>query len=291
MPSRKSPRLWMQLGRHGLPGVIALGHYNNTRALPPLTEHVHPGAIEICFLIKGRQTYRVQGRDYRMRGGDVFVTFPDERHGTGNEPEEKGTLYWMILGLPRKNESFLGLPPRHGRSVLRGLLEMPSRHFHGSSRMKEDLDAIAEHYHASPDPPALASVRIAHHVQAVLLDTIRCSRLADASASRSLLAPVLDYIARHTEAPLRVSDLAARAGLSISRLSARFKAETGVPPAEYILRVKIEEAQRRLKQGNQTVTKIAYDLGFSSSQYFATAFRRFKGISPRDVRSRLRNGR
>jgi AraC-like DNA-binding protein len=268
----------MELARRSVPQVILLGRYNYTRARPALAEHAHRDAIEICFLVKGRQTYRVGGRDYRLRGGDVFLTFPDEVHSTGQAPEEKGVLYWLILRRPRRGESFLGLPRPAGRAVLRGLLEIASHHFRGSRPMQEQLDAIARLQGESAAP--LAGARAANHLQAFLLEVIRCARRPVSAARRESFQPILDHIARHPEETPRVPELAARAGLSVARFSARFKEETGVPPAEYILRAKIEEARRRLQLGRRTVTEIAYDLGFSSSQYFATAFKRLEGQTP-----------
>jgi AraC-like DNA-binding protein len=273
----------MGLARRGVPQVILLGRYNYTRARPALPEHAHRDAIEICFLVKGRQTYRVGGRDYRLRGGDVFLTFPDEVHSTGQAPEEKGVLYWLILRRPRRGESFLGLPPNPGRAILRGLLEIPSHHFRGSRPMQMHLDAIAC-LHQEPAAP-LVEAWIANHLQAFLLEVIRCSG-RPAPVARESFQPLLDHIARHPDETPRVPELAAKAGLSVARFSARFKEETGVPPAEYILRGKIEEARRRLERGRDTVTEIAYALGFSSSQYFATAFKRLEGRTPGRVRAR-----
>ena len=275
-------RLIMQLKRCGLPEVISLGRYNHTAAHPGLRGHSHPGAIEICFLVKGRQTYRVRGHDYRLRGGDLFLTFPDEWHGTGEAPEEKGVLYWLVLQLPRRGGSFLGLPPRQGRALLQGLTSIASRHFRGSPRIKEDLDAITLLYQQEMDP--LISARIANRLQDFLIEVILCSQRPQVTAPRNPLQPVLDHIAGHREETFRVSDLAARAGLSVAQFNVRFREAMGVPPAEFVLRGKIEEARRRLERGGRTITDIAYDLGFSSSQYFATVFKRLEGISPRDVR-------
>jgi AraC-like DNA-binding protein len=276
----------MWLARRGVPCPVFLGRYNYTKAHPALSDHAHRNAFEICFLVKGRQTYRVGGRDYRLRGGDVFLTFPDELHSTGDAPQEKGALYWMNLRLPRRGGSFVGLPGKQGRAILRELLEIPSHHFPGSPEMKDHLDAITRLY-GEPVAP-LGAARIFNHLHAFLLEVIRCSRRPSPVRPRESFQPILDRIARHPDETPRVPELAARAGLSVARFSARFKEETGVPPAEYILRAKVEEARRRLEQGRHTVTQIAYDLGFSSSQYFATAFKRLQGRSPGELRVKAR---
>jgi AraC-like DNA-binding protein len=97
------------------------------------------------------------------------------------------------------------------------------------------------------------------------------------------------WIESHIESPdeLTVARLAQVAGLSPSRFQAAFKQETGIPPAEFALSARITEASRRLARPGADVTSVAFSLGFSSSQYFASAFRRFTNISPREA---LRKG-
>ena len=80
--------------------------------------------------------------------------------------------------------------------------------------------------------------------------------------------------------------LAEIAGLSPSRFKASFKEEFGVPPAEYALRARVVEAHRRLSKPDATVIRVAFDLGFSFSQYFASVFRRFTNFTPREAMKR-----
>src|SRR5438876_12325061 len=93
-------RVILDLRPLGIPEVPMLGRYHYSSAHDGLKVHVHPGIMEICFLTKGTQLYRVGRRDYVLRGDDLFVTFPDEPHGTGESPEEKGLLYWLQVILP-----------------------------------------------------------------------------------------------------------------------------------------------------------------------------------------------
>jgi len=89
---------------------------------------------------------------------------------------------------------------------------------------------------------------------------------------------LLQYIDDHLGDPVRVPVLAQVARLSESRCKARFKREIGVPPAEYWLRKKIDRAIVLLKK--RSVTEVAFELGFSSSQYFATVFKRYTLVNP-----------
>jgi AraC-like DNA-binding protein len=85
---------------------------------------------------------------------------------------------------------------------------------------------------------------------------------------------------------VRLDNVAANVGLSPAGLRARFKTETGYTLHEYLLHRRLEEARRRLTETADEITTIAHELGFSSSQYFATVFRRETGMTPGDYREK-----
>jgi len=263
-----------------LQNLLVLGRYNNIAAGPGLPMHRHHNSLEICYLMRGRQTYCVDGKSHRLRGGDVFITFPDEVHSTGGSPQEKGVLYWMQLAMPDRGESFLGLPPRQATALVRALLETGNRHFRGSLGMKKHLDALTMLFHEPQNP--LSACAMANQAVGFLLEVIGCRRAPGSISPVRPLAAVIDYIQKHSGEPLGIPELAHLAGLSEARFKVRFKEATGVPPGEYVQRIRIEEARRRLAAGRESVTRIAFDLGFSSSQYFATVYKRYTGKSPRD---------
>ncbi|HEX8372068.1 MAG TPA: helix-turn-helix domain-containing protein [Chthoniobacterales bacterium] len=284
-PDLAQKRRWLgqPLAVHGVRNVLRLGYYNYSRAQPGLSEHTHPGTIEICYLVKGRQTYVMGGTSYRLRGGDVFIALPQEQHSTGGLPEEKGALYWIQYTLPGAGETFLGLPREQGQAVLEGLFHLRQRHFRGTWRMKECLDEMMRLYHEPPSP--LVTAALSNRATAFLLSVIEASQSAEPE-SKARLQPTLQHIESHLEGAIKLSELAQLLGVSVSRFKIRFKEEMGVPPAEYIQRRRIEEARRRIQQSTAPITQIAFDLGFSSSQYFATVFKRYTGSAPRELRQR-----
>lgn len=261
-----------------LPGVYQLGRYNHTAAEEGLDPHKHGRALEICYLVKGRQSYSVGGRTWRLTGGDIFITFPGEIHGTGGQPQEKGILYWLIIDLPGPRGAFLGMPRRDRVALGHAITAIRRRQFRGSWRMLDHLDTFTRLHNGPPNP--LTPLRLTHCLAGFLLEVIECaSHRSDRAVSRSL-TPVLTHIADHLDRPLPIAELAGKVGLSEARFKVRFKDEIGLPPGEYVLRARIEEAERRLATGRESITRVAFDLGFSSSQYFATAFKRITGRRP-----------
>jgi transcriptional regulator GlxA family with amidase domain len=91
--------------------------------------------------------------------------------------------------------------------------------------------------------------------------------------------------------PHAISDLAAHAGLSPRQLQRRFTAEIGVPPAQYVERVRIEAARRSLADGDEPVDVIARRCGFGTAETLRRAFHRHLGVAPSDYRDRFRSVR
>lgn len=278
----KVHRYWYDLASAGLPEVPLIGVHNLLRAEEGLIEHIHPGAMEICYLQSGRRTYRVRGRDYVMQGNDVFVTFPDEPHGSGRRPHERGLLYWMQVILPEKPRTFLGLSPKQGWQLAKGLRSMPRRFFRGRREMQTLFEGVFRY--PAPTMTPRETLAAAVRIQMFLLAVIDCSHAGAKKTITEDIQRALDCIAANMEGQIILDTLAETAGLSTSRFKAKFRQQVGLPPGEYVLREKIQRAEALLKETDESVTRIAMRLGFGSSQYFATVFKRFTRKRPGDVR-------
>ena len=114
----------------------------------------------------------------------------------------------------------------------------------------------------------------------LLLDVIDGSVRHAEKHEPLMMRDVIKYIQAHLGEEFRLEELARQAGYSLSRFKVRFKEETGMSPRHYIVLKKIEAAQQRLLAGSEPISEIAGDLGFPTSQYFATVFSRFTGMTP-----------
>lgn len=98
------------------------------------------------------------------------------------------------------------------------------------------------------------------------------------------LQPVIRYLESHFKESLNLKQVAEKAFLSPYHFHRLFKAITHETPADFLRRLKLEHAAHQLFYNNQSTTELALSLGFSSSQSFAKAFRRYFGISATDIR-------
>ena len=77
-----------------------------------------------------------------------------------------------------------------------------------------------------------------------------------------------------------VAALAKRASVSRSSFAERFRRVVGTGPIEYLLKWRLAEAKDKLRRRNQTVSEVAFAIGFQSASAFSTAFSRATGNSP-----------
>lgn len=267
----------LDLRRDGLAEVPMLGWYRYEWARPDLPAHRHAGGFEICYLERGKQIFEVQQRPYRLSGGEVFLTFPDELHSTGGNPSEPGILHWINVRLPRPGRGLLGLPRKESDTLVKGLLGLAHRHF----RATDETGALFKELFSLHDSAEIfqRATRMRCAAIRLLFEVIDGSRQHCVSATSRRMEQIIRWIRGHPGANHGLEDLARRAQLSVSHFKRRFRAETGVSPWQFILQHKIEAARDRLSASDASVTRIAFDLGFSSSQYFATVFKRLTGVT------------
>lgn len=273
-------RTILDFADYALAGQFRLGRYSYNHAHNKLATHRHEGMMEICYCDKGLQVYEVKGQSYQIKGGDVFVTFPGEPHSTGNFPEEKGVLYWLIVKLPF-DENLLPYDKEDQLLFTSQLLQLPARHFKGDPSMKKTLNDIFSLYESPKEP--LNRLMIVNLISSFLLQVIRLAKetAIPAKTDSERIIDLKNYIAEHICEELSIEELARKMNLSDSHFKSWFKKEAGMPPLDYILRMRIEEGKKLMaSHPGETIASIAYQLNFSSSQYFATVFKKYAGISP-----------
>jgi signal transduction histidine kinase/DNA-binding response OmpR family regulator len=82
-----------------------------------------------------------------------------------------------------------------------------------------------------------------------------------------------------------VEDLAKDLYISRVQLYRKVKAIFGISVSEHINNIRLEKSKELLKKNNQNISEIAYAVGFSSPNYYSTAFKNKYGITPKEYRN------
>ena len=90
--------------------------------------------------------------------------------------------------------------------------------------------------------------------------------------SDQTIQDVLTYIDEHYQEPLNLKMLSERAFMSESTFSRWFKKSTGKKFVDYVRSVRLEKARERLLSTGKSITKVAYECGFSNLSVFNKNF-------------------
>lgn len=112
--------------------------------------------------------------------------------------------------------------------------------------------------------------------------------LAAQAAEREPLRELQAWIAENPGRDCSVRALARRVGMSPRNFARVFVREVGTTPAEFVERVRVEAARRRLEESTDGVDGIAASCGFGTAETMRRAFLRRLRVPPRAYRSRFR---
>ncbi|SNR68079.1 AraC family transcriptional regulator [Hymenobacter mucosus] len=93
-------------------------------------------------------------------------------------------------------------------------------------------------------------------------------------------AAVVHYIKQHLTEQITVEKLSELACMSKATFFRIFKRELGITPVEYIIRERLAEAKRLLRQPLITVADVCFRAGFNNTGYFQKIFKQYEGVTP-----------
>ena len=270
----------------GLPELEMFGWTSTPRATDlGLKPHLHKNAYEICLITGGSVQWWVGHEMYQLVRGDIYITRPDEPHGGIDEVMHPCALYWLILPLPTSNESLPGLTDNQTTELFKQLNKIKQRTFSSSSELQSRFKQLHSELeiHSPLKPVALRACL--HNLLIALLRNHDASVQSPNHPKRTpVIGKAMQWIADHLDEDATVEEIAVIAGLGVSRFHERFLGEVGLTPADYRTHLRIRHAQHLLRYTNQSITRISFDLGFSTSQYFATVFKKIVGRTPGSYR-------
>ena len=105
------------------------------------------------------------------------------------------------------------------------------------------------------------------------------------SLHNSKIEAAVRYLEKHFKEPsLTIGEIAGQSFMSEVYFRKLFKAEFGTSPQKYVVRLRVNHAASLMAAGYYSLKEVAALSGFSDYKYFATEFKRQKGVSPSQYR-------
>ena len=109
-------------------------------------------------------------------------------------------------------------------------------------------------------------------------------------ATDPFIEDALGHIAKNMDdVHFGVEELAKAMRISRVQLFKKIKNLTGMAPADLVRNIRLEKARQLLEEGKSNVSQVAYSTGFDNPNYFSKAFKKHFGISPSEVKPKLRD--
>jgi AraC family transcriptional regulator len=126
---------------------------------------------------------------------------------------------------------------------------------------------------------ALSHALAAHLVQRFGCETLLPQRLPAGLHPRALQR-VQDYIQSHLHEHVDLDTLAAVANVSRFHFARLFRKSAGMSAMAYLEQSRMERAQELIRRGEQSLARVAWQVGYGDQSYFTRRFRRFYGVTP-----------
>ncbi len=102
------------------------------------------------------------------------------------------------------------------------------------------------------------------------------------------IAAAQAWLKTHFSVASPVDEMIRRSHLAERTFKRRFTAATGLSPIDYVQRLRVEDAKRRLERTDAPVDEIGWRVGYEDAAFFRRLFKRTTGMAPGAYRKRFR---
>lgn len=206
----------------------------------------------IHFVVSGFGYYTINGKEYNIGPGEMFIIPPYEETFYKADKENPWSYIWIGFTSSSK------LPVS-----LSDVIRYPK-----AASVFNDMKNCEN---LSNGRSAYLSARL-WDLFAMLLDRQK--------KDKSTVEKAIDFIHSEYMYPITVESISERIGIDRCHFSTLFKSKTGVSPKQYLLNYRMSVALSLMLENNKSVSVAALSVGYSDIYTFSKVFKKKYGISP-----------
>jgi AraC-like DNA-binding protein len=249
-------------------------------------------SIRIYYVIDGKFEWSIDDRSYVLYPGDLAIIRPGQRFGGSKGFMDIGTLCWVWIGIERTDQNrrmvlgkWSGLSETESLTIS-NILQLNNTNV--LARVKEAFVILQTIKEELTQKEVGYSTRVNQLLDELLILIVRqATRQSNSRRDFPQTFTKLEETLRQNLAhQWTVEEMAALMGLGTTAFSEKVKNFTGFSPLNYLINIRVSEAIKLLRKHEVSVTTIALETGFYSSQHFSTTFKKLTGYTPIEFRKK-----
>jgi len=247
--------------------------------------------IRFYYVIDGRFNWTINDEHRILYPDDLAIVLPGQSFGGENDLLEIGRVSWihLRLQLERSGKLSIGKWSRLTDSECQTIGRILLLHDRlVLSKLKEAGTIFQNLHNEFINQEIGCTARISHLIDELFILSAR--QLTRQNNSRrdfpQTFLKLEQTLRENLSHQWTIDEMAALVGLGATAFSEKVKSYTGFTPINYLINIRISESLKLLKRDDVHVTDIALDIGFYSSQHFATTFKKLTGYTPSEFRKK-----
>ena len=253
--------------------------------------HTHD-CTELTIVTGGSATHLIEDKEYTIKKGDVLVVIPDFSHANTNVDglEHYNFLFDLnkLLIMDKELKSLAGFetffitkPYYRYHHHFVSTMVLTEEQF---SFVKTLCDLMYNEFTQKKGGYKVTVKAYFLTLIAYISSTYMPEQDSDTLRFQQIIQTA-NYIEENYDKKISVPELAQMAYLSVRQYTRIFTQVIGLPPIEYLIDCRLNNACFLIKNSSKTITEIAETCGFTDKSAFSRMFRKKLKISPSEYRS------
>jgi AraC family transcriptional regulator, melibiose operon regulatory protein len=251
--------------------------------------HSYGDEVEIVRVLHGTSFVGINNQFIRIQKNECLIIFPGVTHNYFLKDNESCRMIDLVF----KPGDLSTFPPQDLKDHLPFLYELLDPQvefirFVDDGSIKGVLERILAHVeHATPQSRMLLKT---YYLELyIILSKLMAESLSEAGRAHTVyIQRGLEWMVNFFSTNLTVENIAGEVGISARHFSRLFVKEIGMTVPDYLNLLRIRKAKELLLNTEMDITRIAYAVGYNSSQYFTTRFKRLEHVTPRAFREKMK---